>query len=285
MVKLLKNDIKTLEVLDWKGIHLLHGAPSSCSAKVRLFLRLKGIEWHSHLVGPGQGDPLSPWFLGINPRGLVPVLVDDGEVHIESNDIVLHLEKKFPEPALVPDSGMTTMAELLRHEDDLHLDLRLLTFRFIMPQLAVRSPEMIEAYRSLGSGTVGGRPDAAKLEQISFYEKHRAGIADDDVKQAIARFRATFETHDTTLARMPYLLGEELTVLDIAWFIYVARLTAAGYPFAKAHPNVASWFERLLGRPEFSEEYAVSTPPPELYRDLRETDMAEGRTLELIGRF
>lgn len=285
MVKLLQQDIRTLEVLEWKGLHLLHGPPSSCSAKVRLFLRLKGIEWHSHLVGPGDEDPLSPWFLGINPRGLVPVLVDDGDVHIESNDIIMHLEQKFPEPALVPREGAATMSELLDHEDELHLDLRLLTFRFIIPELLSRPPERLDAYRRLGSGTVGGKPDPVRREQIDFYEKHRAGISDDDVRSAIARFRCAFDAHDATLGRTSFLFGDELTVFDIAWFIYVARLTAAGYPFASAHPNVARWFGQLLAREEFAEEYEVSTPPAEIYRSLRESDAAEGRTLELLGGF
>ena len=38
---------------------------------------------------------MQPWFLGINPRGLVPVLVHDGAVHIESNDIIQYLDKKY----------------------------------------------------------------------------------------------------------------------------------------------------------------------------------------------
>ena len=60
----LKSDIPTTEVLEWQGIHLLH----------------------------------FKWFMGINPRGLVPVLVDDGKIVIESNDILEYLEAKFPAP-------------------------------------------------------------------------------------------------------------------------------------------------------------------------------------------
>ena len=39
----------------------------------------------------------------IDPRGLVPVLVHDGGVHIESNDIIAYLEKTFAQPRLVPE--------------------------------------------------------------------------------------------------------------------------------------------------------------------------------------
>ncbi len=87
MVQLVDSDIRTREVLAWKGVHVLHFMGSSCSQKLRIFLNLKGIEWESHLVDLFTGENFRAWFLGINPRGLVPVLVHDGMVHIESNDI------------------------------------------------------------------------------------------------------------------------------------------------------------------------------------------------------
>jgi glutathione S-transferase len=131
MVQLVDSDIKTREVLDWKGLHLFHFFLSSCSQKVRIFLNLKGVEWQPHVVDLFTNENLGEWFLGINPRGLVPVLVHDGAVHIESNDIITYLEKKFPQPKLIPAGSENEMAALLRHEDDLHLDLRTLSFRFV----------------------------------------------------------------------------------------------------------------------------------------------------------
>ena len=131
MVQLVDSDIKTREVLGWKGVHVLHFAGSSCSQKLRIFLNLKGIPWESHPIDLPGNENFRPWFLGINPRGLVPVLVHDGAVHIESNDIIQHLEKKFPEPKLIPAGHENEVAALLKHEDDLHLDLRTLSFRFV----------------------------------------------------------------------------------------------------------------------------------------------------------
>jgi hypothetical protein len=73
MVQLVDSDIKTREVLDWKGVHVLHFAGSSCSQKLRIFLNLKGIPW-SRIPSICWQRNFRPWFLGINPRGLVPVL-------------------------------------------------------------------------------------------------------------------------------------------------------------------------------------------------------------------
>ena len=102
MVRLSDGDIRTREVLDWQGLHILHGPMSSCSQKLRIFLNLKGIEWQGHQLNLTENETYSAWFLGINPRGLVPVLIWDGAVHIESNDILALLEQEFPAPCLIP---------------------------------------------------------------------------------------------------------------------------------------------------------------------------------------
>ena len=110
MPQLDEKEIRTREVLDWKGLHLLHFAGSSCSQKTRIFLNLKGVAWESHPVNLAAQKNYTPWFLGINPRGLVPVLVHDGRVIIESNDILAYLEEIFPEPPLIPDGKMAQAA-------------------------------------------------------------------------------------------------------------------------------------------------------------------------------
>jgi len=150
MVQLVDSDIRTREVLDWKGVNVLHFTESSCSQKLRIFLNLKRIKWQSHLVDLFTNENFAPWFLGINPRGLVPVLVHDGAVHIESNDIIQYLEKTFPAPKLVPAGYENEVAALLKHEDDLHLDLRTLSFRFVFaPPGPPKPAESLKRYSFL----------------------------------------------------------------------------------------------------------------------------------------
>ena len=66
---------------------------------------------------------------------------------------------------------------------------------------------------------------------------------------------------DKRLAGSPYLMGDALNVLDIAWFIYAFRLSLAGYPFRRLHPHVAAWEEKLRARPEFAKEIAGTRKP------------------------
>ena len=84
--------VTTPEVKSWQGLHLLHFQGSACSQKVRIFLAEKGLTWESHPVDLLRQAHATSWFLGINPRGVVPVLVHDGVVHVESNDIMEYLD-------------------------------------------------------------------------------------------------------------------------------------------------------------------------------------------------
>ncbi|MEX2036104.1 MAG: glutathione S-transferase family protein [Xanthobacteraceae bacterium] len=285
MVQLVDADIKTREVLDWKGVHVLHYSGSSCSQKLRIFLNLKGIPWQSHPIDLHANENFRPWFLGINPRGLVPVLVHDGKVHIESNDIIGYLEKTFPTPKLIPAGHENEVAALLKHEDDLHLDLRTLSFRFVFaPPGPPKPAAALQSYAENGSGTVQGAKDREKQIQIEFWQRAtKEGFTDERARTSAQKFRAEFEALERSLAQRPYLMGMELSVLDIAWFIYAYRLSLAGYPLKRLHPRVNAWFEKLRARPEFSKEVAM---PPEVVQRLEATRRAQaeaGKSLEMVA--
>ena len=281
MTKLLDQDIETKDVLDWKGVHLFHFAGSSCSQKTRIFLNLKGIAWESHSVNLPKGEQLSPWYLGINPRGLVPTLILDGEVHIESNDIIQLIDQRFPENRLIPEGSEAEIGQLLHHEDDLHLDLRTLTFRYTQQRpKAPKSPEDLQKFREGGSGTVQGKEDPNKAREIRFWENvAEHGITDDAVRVAASRFRETLTDLDERLGDNPYLMGESLTVLDIAWFIYVNRLVVCGYPLDRLHAGLSRWFTALSQRPEFVREVRPSPQVQQAIEANHARQAAEGTTL------
>jgi glutathione S-transferase len=287
MVQLLDSDIKTREVLDWKGVHILHFAGSSCSQKLRVFLNLKGIPWQSHPIDLTANENYRPWFLGINPRGLVPVLVHDGAVHIESNDIITYLEQVFPTPKLIPAGHESEVAALLHHEDDLHLDLRTLSFRFVFaPPGPPKPAEALASYAANGSGTVRGEVDRDKQVQIEYWQRAaRDGFTDEQARASAQKFRAEFDALDRRLAQQPYLMGEALSVLDIAWLIYAHRLWLAGYPFARLHPYVEAWRERLSARPEFAKEIEMVRHPRDQLDAIRRTQVQAGKTLEAVAGF
>ncbi len=76
---------------------------SSSSYRVRIALNLKGIDYEQapvHLVRNG-GEQNHPAYREINPLGLVPALVHDGRVMVQSLAICEYLEEAFPHAAAV----------------------------------------------------------------------------------------------------------------------------------------------------------------------------------------
>ena len=283
MTKLIKEDIRTEEVFEWRGLNLIHFSGSSCSQKTRIFLNLKGLDWVSHHVDMSSGENHSDWFLGINPRGLVPILVDDGEVHIESNDIIQYLEEKFPEPKLIPEGYKTLTSELLKEEDDLHLDIRNISFRFLFGKLARKRPSSIKKFEDY-EGTIEGKRDSHKVKEVNFYNDFlKQGIPVDALKQSVTKFIKVYERFEQDLANQEFLLGEEVSVLDIAWFIYTHRLDLAGYDFKKRHRAVYNWYLNLLGKEAFKKEIEEPFILKAVRSSIRLKDIVSGSTLKHLS--
>ena len=250
-----------------------------------MFLNFKGINWVSHPLDLGKTENLTPFYLGINPRGLVPCLVHDGQVHIESNDIILHLERSFPEPSLVPVRRALQIEQLLKHEDELHLDMRSVTFRFIFPRsLKPRmSADALARYAATGAGTVQGKKDSQKEREISYWQAFEAnGISDEAVRESVDRLRRAFADLDTVLSTSAYVDGDGLSVLDIAWFVYVHRLKLAGYPLGRLHTSLSEWYTRLAHLPEIARELVLPRDLDNLISGRQSAQRSSSRSLEAI---
>jgi len=255
-MKLLDSDIKTREILGWKGIHLLNYQFSACSMKTRIYLNLKNIPFKSHQINLSAGENFSPWFQGINPRSLVPVLIHDGDVHIESNDILQYLEGCFKNNPLIPADKKTQVSELLSFEDDLHIDIRNITFRFMVPKLLNKGKKAKP--KSNDKATLNGATDPLDDANRKFWQEYEEfGIKDIDVKESLIKMNAALKNIDSILRENDYILGPNLSVIDIAWFIYVTRIQHANYPVQDRHPNVYEWYKRLYKNKKFKDEVQI----------------------------
>ncbi|ARN74546.1 glutathione S-transferase family protein [Oceanicoccus sagamiensis] len=285
MVLLAKEDIRTTEVFEWQGIHLLHFSGSTCSKKIRIMLDIKEIDWTSHPINLIKRENNSDWFMGINPRGLVPVLVHDGAVHIESNDILNYLEKMKPEPSLMPIKDAEDLGRLLQLEDELHIDLRNITLRFTAPsKLMQRSKEQLVQYESAGTGTIGGSLDSHKKEELEYWQQFsiNGGVTDAQVITSCKNFQQALDGLDFRLEKNNYLLGENISMADIAWFVTINRIVLAGYPLQQLHPRLAAWLRQLLQMPAFSKEAKAPLVQVLASKLIRMRDALRGKTLNSI---
>jgi glutathione S-transferase len=85
-------------------LELYHHGSSACAAKVRFAFGEKRLEWVGHYVDLMRGEQFAPAFVAINPKAVVPVLIHDGRIILESTVICEYAEDAFPDtPRLYPE--------------------------------------------------------------------------------------------------------------------------------------------------------------------------------------
>lgn len=242
-------------------IALYHNAASTCSQKVRLVLAEKGLDYESHdvdLIGGAQHDPE---YVKLNPNHVVPTIVHDSQVFIESTVINEYLDDAFPEPAMKPAdaAGRHAMRLWTRRIDDLHPSAGVLTYAIgTRPMLAQRSPEEIEAQ-------LEQIPNAKRREQRRSVIQH--GVKAPEFGGAIQAFVAVLDQMQAELLRRSWLAGESFSLADVAALPYVMRLDhLAMTPLLEARSQVADWYARVQARPSF--EVAVSSRLPQFVIDM-----------------
>lgn len=253
-------DVRTTEVQQWSGVHLLYFDGSLCVRKVVLVLALKGIKYTAKKVA--LAELRTPWFLGINPRGLVPALVHDGDVIIESNDIILHLEKAFPQPQLLPTDEMQAakIVEILETQDAYHMDIRTLTFnsKFPAPMLTAMAKDKVtklDEEDANGIKDINSAVGQGREAQRAFYESvaTNGGITDAQVQESMANFRTVLVQFEQAYAQADFLVGDSLSLADVAVWVDVERLlnvAPAEFKLREEFPCLLAAHDRLAARVE-----------------------------------
>ena len=180
--------------------------PRRVRRRLRIVLNLKGVGWQAHPVDISSDENLGEWFLGINPRGLVPVLVIDGAVHIESNDIVSLLDSAVsrapPDPRGQRSGNGRAAAPrgraAPRFADDLVPLYPAEGARAQIEGSARRVPRRRQRHRAGRCGSQQGRRDRL-LGTHRARRDHRRGI-----RVSAARFRQSFEDFDRRLDSASY---------------------------------------------------------------------------------
>jgi glutathione S-transferase len=80
----------------------LYFSPGACSFVPHVLLQLSGATFEGAMVKLHKGEQYGEEYKAINPRGQVPVLVDDGKVITQIVAIILYLDQKFPKAKFLP---------------------------------------------------------------------------------------------------------------------------------------------------------------------------------------
>jgi glutathione S-transferase len=204
-----------------RGVITLYRAPWSTNVeRVALALAHKALDVESIVIDYADRGPVE----AVSGQGLVPVIVDAGEVVADSAAIIRHLDARYPDPPLFG-------ADPARRAE---LDIFIEWFNEVWKG----APNAIEA--ELGAAA----PDAERIGALA------------------ARMDGWLDGFEHMLSGRDHLAGPEFSAADcIAFpFLKYARSRAAGddelfhvildeHQSCAGRPALAAWIERVDARP------------------------------------
>lgn len=194
--------------------------------KVAIALEELGLPYEVRTVNVFAGEGRSPEFLAMNPTGKIPVIRDRDTdlVLTESDAILLYLADKVGR--LVPPSGGER----------------------------IRAIELLFLQASLQGPMFGQR-------------MHFSVFSAETVPYGIRRYEEQGEIIDRLvdhlLSERRYFLGDEYSIVDIAFYGWYFASRSAGFEIDQ-HANLKAWFERVGARPAVARGVTIPKPLPQL---------------------
>ena len=188
---------------------------SSNAVRTDVVLREKGLSFDKVTVDLFQGEHKKPPLIDLNPRGQVPTLVhgagDEAVVVYESVATMRFLEELYPTPALMPPASNVKARALSL--------VRLEQFQSKLDPCNIFGSVV---FRKQGRDELGARLDNLLSE---------LGRWNDAVGPS------------------GYLIGDTMTLPDIAIFPVLVQVEAIGYDFAARAPALAKYLAQMKQRP------------------------------------
>lgn len=259
-------------------IELYHNDMSVCAQKVRLTLSEKKLSWTGHHLNLRNGDQHRPEYFKLNPLGVVPTLVDNDRVIIESTIICEYLDDAYPDVPLRPADPYSRGQMRLwtkKLDDWVHADIgtvsSCIAFRHQYLQ-RLTTPEAVEDH-------------LANMPSKDKQERQRAnilkGLESPYFTDAVRRLAQLFEQIEAALADNDWLVGKEYSLADIGYTPYFLRVEQLGLGDAMFGNRVRAWGRRLLDRPNYSEAVESRLNPDylKLFAEKRGEASAKARAI------
>jgi glutathione S-transferase len=239
-------------------IELYHAGMTTCSRKARLGLREKGAPYKSHYLNLGKFEHHTPEYLKLNPNGIVPTLVHDGKVVIESGVINEYVDELFP------DQNPLRPA-------DLHLRAKMRVYckmadEYALP--ATRMPTWTRTKQAQLKAMNDAEFDQVIRDtplvdhQLKMKALRASGFTDKETEEAFGRMQYIYDRCEQALADGPWLIGKQFTLADIALLPYVDAFRGPRPELMDTHPRTKEWFERCMARPAVKATWEPSDEAP-----------------------
>jgi glutathione S-transferase len=232
-------------------IELYHFWDSPCCFKVRTVLAEKNIEWKPHLIASVQFDHFKPEYQALNPHSIVPTLIHDKRILLQSGVIAEYLDEAFPDNGLMPSSASdrATMRQWAHDEQ-----------AYLFPLIIIMSFNIMMTLRGKAYGMDQLRewskrhPDQTRardyLNRVSSpMDKGAVEAAADKFSWHMERLEKQLENSDG-----PWICGKTYSLADISIGPLLDRMEYLDLlRVLNKTPRVADWYDRIKARPAFQE--------------------------------
>jgi len=237
---------------------------SICSQRARLVLVEKQIPFKGVMLHYDKFETLSPSYLGINPRGLVPTVVADGEVVFDSATIMRYINNRYVGPELTPgdENEVARINQEIVAADFFPIrDMVFWTAKHRGDHGATHSGwgfDMVKKYIETMESFKTQYPDFAENYELKLKD-WRGQIGRINSEATMERSRnlveETMDDFEQRLETKNYLVGENYSLADLTWTPILIRLQySLGYKIwgDELRPNLERYFEdRIKGRGSF----------------------------------
>ncbi len=201
-------------------MYTLYYSPGAASMVVHWLLIEIGVPHTLHLLDTAAGEHKRPEYLALNPNGLVPTLLIEGQPVFEAAGLLLHLADAHPEAGFAPVAGTLKRARYYQW----------------MLHLANTLQPPFRAWFYPGEPAGEGSIEASK-------------------QAARGRIEACWQRIDTHLgAHGPYLLGDDVSAVDFHLAMLMRWSRNMPRP-ASDWPHLAALIVRMKARPSFRTLY------------------------------
>ncbi len=244
-------------------LELYNFQQSTCSQKVRFCLAEKNLEWTDTRLDSRKSEQLSPEYLKLNPNGLVPTLVHDGSVIIDSSCIMEYLDEVFPDTPMVPGDPVARakLRKWLRYFEE-------------VPTPAIRDPSfqkyLIRSFQKLNAEEF---EEAAKNRPLrtDFYRRMGTdGFSESEMRAALDNLQQSVDRVDAAIGENggPWIMGGMLTIADACYLPSLDRMDDLGLSYMwDDRPHTASWYQAIKARPAYAATYYHGARLSELFDD------------------
>lgn len=228
---------------------LYHAPTSVCSQKVRIGMAIMGLEYESRIVNLQKGEQFDPEYTKLNRDSVVPTLIDDGLIVVESSLVLEYLDREHNGSALMPAdrAGKAKAQNWLLRCLGIHGAINTLTFSTAARAgiLATTTPEQIDELAAKFPDPVMGHKRKDLLTK---------GLQSMYVGQALVHTRRMLADMHAALADAPWLGGAAPDIRDIALVAYVDRLDRLGLDglWTTEYKRVGPWLDAWKQTPAYA---------------------------------